>query len=165
MKRFGLAFAVALSVVTILGLAGPVAAGEQVPFEGRLDGVAAISPVPGGPPTLVDALVTAEGNATRLGNFALAIPHRVDRSTLPPSLSGFYYFTAANGDEVYAEFAGYSMPTEIPNVLAIVETATITGGTGRFAGATGSFTAYRLFDRVALTTTGYFEGTISSPGD
>jgi hypothetical protein len=165
MKRFRLAFAVALSVVAIPALAGPVAADEQVPFEGRLDGVAAVSPVPGGPPTLVDALVTATGNATQLGKFALTVPHRVDRSTLPPRASGFYYFTAANGDEVCAEFNGYSMPTETPNVLAIVETATIIGGTGRFAGATGSFTAYRLFDRVALTTTGYFEGTISSPSD
>jgi hypothetical protein len=45
-----------------------------------------------------------------------------------------------------------------------METATITGGTGRFAGATGSFTTERLFDTVTLTTTGSFEGTISSPG-
>jgi hypothetical protein len=165
MRSSRLAFAIALAVITAPGLAGPVAADEQVPFEGRLDGVAVVSPVPGGPPTLVDALVTATGNATHLGKFALTVPHRVDRSTLPPKASGFYYFTAANGDEVCAEFNGYSMPTEIPNVLAVVETATIIGGTGRFAGATGSFTAYRLFDRAALTTTGYFEGTISAPGN
>ena len=44
------------------------------------------------------------------------------------------------------------------------QTATITGGTGRFEGATGSFTAERLYDTVAGTTTGSFQGTISSPG-
>ena len=52
----------------------------------------------------------------------------------------------------------------MPGVLYIVETAIITGGTGRFAGATGSFTVERLFDTVAGTITGSFEGTISSRG-
>jgi hypothetical protein len=41
-----------------------------------------------------------------------------------------------------------------------VETATVTGGTGRFAGATGSFICERLFDTIAGTTAGSFEGTI-----
>ena len=71
---------------------------------------------------------------------------------------------AANGDTLTATFAGAAMPTADPTVLAIEEHATITGGTGRFAGATGSFTTERLYDTVAGTTIGYFEGTISSPG-
>jgi hypothetical protein len=50
-------------------------------------------------------------------------------------------------------------------VLYIEETATITGGTGRFAGATGSFTAERLYDMVAGTTIGSFEGTIALGDD
>jgi hypothetical protein len=49
-------------------------------------------------------------------------------------------------------------------VFAIVESATIVGGTGRFGGATGSFTMERLFDSIAGTTTGSFEGTISMRG-
>lgn len=51
-----------------------------------------------------------------------------------------------------------------PGVLSIRETATITGGTGRFAGATGSFTAERVFNIATSITTGSFEGAISSPG-
>jgi hypothetical protein len=159
MKRFGLAFAIALSVVAIPGLAGPVAAGEQVPFKGSLAGEATVTPLA---PPYVAVYVEAAGEATHLGQFDLDIPHVVDRADL--TAIGTYEFTAANGDKVYAEFTGQGMLTDVPGVIAIVETATITGGTGRFAGATGSFTAYRLFDRVAGTTTGYFEGTISSPG-
>ena len=49
-------------------------------------------------------------------------------------------------------------------MLEIVEDATITGGTGRFAGATGSFTCERLYDTIEGTTTGSFEGTISTVG-
>jgi hypothetical protein len=159
MQRFRLAFAVALSVVAVLGLAGPIAAGEQVPFKGSLAGEATVTPLA---PPYVAAYVEAAGEATHLGQFDLDIPHVVNRATM--TVVGHYEFTAANGDKVYAEFTGQSTLTDVPGVIAIVETATITGGTGRFAGATGSFTAYRLFDRVALTTTGYFEGTISSPG-
>jgi hypothetical protein len=129
-----------------------------------LEGSVVISPVIGGPPTLVDVLVTAEGNATHLGKFALTVPHRVDRSAIPPSAAGFYYFTAANGDTLSASFMGHAKPTATPGVLAIVETATFAGGTGRFAGASGSFTVERLFDMIAGTTTGSFEGTISPPG-
>jgi hypothetical protein len=162
--RYRFAACVALAAFAVLGIAGPVPAGEQVPFKGRLDGVVAISPVPGGPPTLVDVLVTAEGNATHLGKFELTVPHRVDRSTVPPSAAGFYHFTAANGDTLTASFTGQAAPTPTPGVLAIVETATITGGTGRFAGATGSFTTERLFDTITGTTTGSFDGTISSHG-
>ena len=62
---------------------------------------------------------------------------------------------------MYAEFTGQATPTAIPGVLYIEETATITGGTGRFAGATGSFISERLYDTVAGTTIGSFEGTIS----
>jgi hypothetical protein len=160
MKRLGLAFAIAMAVITAPGLAGPVVAGEQVPFKGSLQGDVTIVPLV---PPSVFADVDATGTATHLGRFTLDIPHTVDRGKM--TAKGRYVFTAANGDEVHADFDGVSTLTDVPNVLAIVETATITGGTGRFAGATGSFTAYRLFDRAAGTTIGYFEGTISAPGN
>ena len=64
-----------------------------------------------------------------------------------------------------ADVAGQFGPTlENPRVLLSVETATITGGTGRFAGATGSFTVERLLNLDTFLTTVSFEGTISSPG-
>src|SRR5215218_4696617 len=47
---------------------------------------------------------------------------------------------AANGDEVYADVTGYSVLVE-PGIILIVENAVITGGTGRYAGATGSYTS------------------------
>jgi hypothetical protein len=64
---------------------------------------------------------------------------------------------------VYAEFTGRATPIG-GGVLYIVEVATITSGTGRFAGATGTFITERWFDTITFTTIGSFEGTISSPG-
>ena len=107
-------------------------------------------------------LVEATGHATHLGLFTLDIPHVVNRANR--TAIGTYEFTAANGDKVFADFTGLATPTATPGVLYIEEIGTITGGTGRFAGATGTFTSERWFDTINLTTTGDFEGTISSPG-
>ena len=160
MKRFGLAFAIALAVIVIPGLTGPVAAGEQVPFKGSLEGVETHTPLA---PPFVMVDVEATGNATQLGLFTLDIPHVVNRATR--TAIGTYEFTAANGDTLTADVTGQA--TLIPGtaIVYIEETATITGGTGRFAGATGIFSVERWYDMVAGTTIGSFEGTISSPGN
>jgi hypothetical protein len=160
MKRYSLAASLALAVLVVLGLAGPASAGEQLPFKGSFEGDVTVTPLA---PPFVMVDVEATGNATQLGLFTLDIPHVVNRATR--TAIGTYEFTAANGDTVYAEFTGVATPTAIPGVLYIEETATITGGTGRFAGATGIFSVERWYDMVAGTTIGSFEGTISSPGN
>ena len=160
MKRYSLAASLALAVLGLLAPAGPVAAGEQVPFKGSLQGDVTVTPL--GPP-FVAVAVEATGQATHLGKFTLDIPHIVNRKAR--TADGRYEFTAANGDTLRADFKGTARPTAIPGVLYIEETATITGGTGRFAGATGIFSVERWYDMVAGTTIGSFEGTISSPGN
>ena len=156
MRHHSSAGGLPLAVLAVVGLPGPAPAGEQVPFKGRLEGDVTVTPL-AAPFLQVD--VEAAGKATHLGKFTLDIPHVVNAAD--GTAIGSYEFTAANGDKVYAEFTGLATPTAIPGVLYIEETATITGGTGRFAGATGSFTVERLYDTVAGTTTGSFEGTIS----
>ena len=156
MKRYSFATSLALAVLAVLVLTGPAAAGEQVPFKGSLEGDVTVEPLT---PPFVQVDVDADGNATELGRFELDIPHVVNRAH--GTAMGSYEFTAANGDALFADFTGHSMPTATPGVLSIVETATITGGTGRFAGASGTFTCDRLFDTISGTTFGSFEGTIS----
>lgn len=159
MKCYRSAARLALAALILLTFAGPVAAGEQVPFRGSLEGV--ITNTPLDPPMLfVD--IAGSGNASLLGQFTVEIPHLVDRSN--STAVGTFLFTAANGDTLTADFTGQGSPTSTPGVASIVETATITGGTGRFAGATGSFTLTRLYNMAAGTTTGSFSGTISTPG-
>jgi hypothetical protein len=159
MKRHSFAASLALAILAVLGLAGPVLAQQQVPFKGSLEGVVTVTPLK---PPNVSVLVKATGNATHLGQFALAIPHTVNRANR--TATGTYQFVAANGDTLTASFSGKATPTSTAGVLSIVETATITGGTGRFAGATGSFTCVRLYNTVTGTTAGSFTGTISAPG-
>ena len=53
--------------------------------------------------------------------------------------TGTFDWFAANGDEIFGTFEGYLCPTETPGVFDNHETAEVTGGTGRFANATGHF--------------------------
>ncbi len=150
--------ALALAAFAVLGLAGPAAAQEQVPFKGKLEGDATRGAVHF---PYVDVLVEGTGEATQLGEFTFAFPHTVN--LLTRTAIGTYHFVAANGDTLTADGTGIATPIG-GGVLYIEETMTITGGTGRFAGASGSFEVERLYDTVAGTTVGSFEGTISSPG-
>ena len=160
MKRSTCIAAFALAALAVLNFAGPVAAGEQVPFKGTLEGSFTVGPAP---PPEINRQLDATGNASHLGNFTYDFPHSVDRSVIPATGVGISTFTAANGDQVVALIYGEAT-LFAPGVLLGVEEGTILGGTGRFAGASGSFVIERLIDTVNLTTIGAFEGTISSPG-
>ena len=109
-----------------------------------------------------NAVATLEGTATHLGRFTARLTASVDPATSQGI--GNLEFTAANGDRLLATFVGQGefIP---PNTARLTEVATITGGTGRFAGATGTFTMVRfdLIDFSTFLATGYgsFEGHIS----
>lgn len=155
-------FRLHLSLVAVLAvaftLAGPAAATDQLPFSGRLAGTVTVSPID---PPIASVLIEATGTATLLGRYTLEVPHVVNQATRIGT--GAYVFTAANGDTLSADFTGQATLVA-PGILTTLETATIIGGTGRFAGATGSFTAQRTFYLATGETVGSFEGTISSPG-
>jgi hypothetical protein len=158
MKRHSFAASLALAVLVVLGLTDPAAAGEQVPFKGSYAGVATVKPLV---PPVVFVTTQATGNATQLGKFTFT-----QQATVNTRLhigSGPFVFTAANGDTVFGTTSGNDKLTA-PNVLTIVQKAIVTGGTGRFAGATGSFTDIRSRNLVTGVVIGSFEGTISSPG-
>lgn len=131
-------------------------AAQSAPFKGSFEGTQTLTPLQ--PPFgLVNG--SATGNATQLGLFTVKFPHTVNFATRTGE--GTFTFTAANGDTLTADFTGQAQGGPI---VSIVEHATVTGGTGRFAGATGTFTVQRRFDRASGTTEGSFEGTISSVG-
>jgi hypothetical protein len=159
MIRHGSTTRLALAFLSTLGLASAVLAAGQVPFKGTLEGSFTVLPVA---PPAINRNLRATGNATHLGNFRYDFPHSVDRSVMPAIGQGYATFTAANGDQVFAFVTGAATPIA-PGVLHVVENGEIRGGTGGFANASGNFDIDRSIDTVSLTTTGSFDGTISSP--
>ena len=135
-------------------LADAAAAEKTVPLRGSIQAVE--MSVVQFPSLFVHA--SGSGNATHLGRFT--VTYEVEVNLLNRASIGSAHFIAANGDSIFAEFIGQGNPIEGSDFSSIVETNTITGGTGRFAGATGSFTVERLLNRVAGITFGSFSGTI-----
>lgn len=158
MKKISVPTTVALSVVVILVSATLVAAAsttKELPFKGSFEAVETHQP------NLPIILVTANGSgeATQLGHFSISYEVEVNVQTgAGTGLSA--QFVAANGDSLFAEGSGQATPTETPGILKIVETYTITGGTGRFAGASGTFTVERMANQATGETSGTVSGTI-----
>ena len=154
MKTINLLAAVSLIAV----FASPALAREEVPFKGSL-AMVQTGEVQGGF-LIVEA--SGVGNATQLGRFAVTYHEQVDLSTFIGT--GTYNFVAANGDGLTASFIGTATPTPDPNILIIDEIVTITGGTDRFANATGTFTVQRVLNLTTGISTGSFSGAITHPG-
>jgi hypothetical protein len=146
------------AMILTAALAVPAAAQEQVPFKGTMQGLdkdTAFSP------TTVSVTTNGTGIATHLGQFSFTLENTVTFAT--GTSTGSAHFIAANGDSIYATVAG-SGEFIAPDLISIMETYTITGGTGRFAGAQGTFIVERLASPVTFLTSGSFLGTITPPG-
>ena len=70
------------------------------------------------------------------------------------------HFIAANGDSLYGVGAGSGVPSDTPGYTLVTQFYAITGGTGRFAGATGNFTVTRLVSNDTGVSKGSIDGTI-----
>jgi hypothetical protein len=140
-------------IALFLIASGALAAETEVPFRGTLQAVE----VPEFHFPIVSVDGSGTGNATHLGRFTVI--YQVEVNLLTSIATGSSDFTAANGDHVFATFTGQSTLVG-PNLISITEIYTITGGTGRFADATGTFTMERVKDQVSGSTSGFFDGTI-----
>ncbi|HET9288424.1 MAG TPA: hypothetical protein VFO26_12795 [Gaiella sp.] len=141
------AFTLSLAIVAASAMAA------ETPFKGTVSAVETGTVVP--PLRFLDREGT--GNATHLGKYTEHITMVINLVTM--ASTGTATFTAANGDDLLATVAGQATRTS-PTTLSIVEVYTITGGTGRFADATGSFTLESTVDQTTGASSGAFSGTI-----
>ena len=148
-----------LTALLAAALTSGASAGELVPFRGTLDGHEETL----APPPVATILGVGGGHATQLGRFIYDLDATIDFRVPPPHGVGVLMLTAANGDILVAETDGFSTAV-IPGLLILImEDATIVDGTGRFAGASGSFAITRLKYQDTGDTIGSFDGTISIP--
>ena len=82
---------------------------------------------------------------------------------MPPESAGasrLIVGDAANGDSIVTSSIGNNPGACANGDVHLVETNTIIGGTGRYAGARGSFTMDRCLNPATGETTGTISGTI-----
>lgn len=141
------AFAVSLASVAVSAVAA------ETPFKGTVNAVETGQVV--FPTRFLDREGT--GTATYLGRYTEHVVMQINIPTM--SSTGAATFTAANGDTLTASVVGQATRTG-PTVLSIVEVYTVTGGTGRFADATGTFTLKSTLEQTTGVSTGTFSGAI-----
>ena len=160
MKKIFVSTAIALLLLIVLAstsFAAPTMSARQLLFKGTLHTVQTQQVV--FPTLFVEGM--GSGNATHLGLYTMSfqavsnIPTQTGHSSVT--------LVGADGSSLFAEGSGRGTPTESPNIVSIVEMYTITGGTGRFADATGNFIVERLLDRTTGVSSGTLLGTIVLP--
>ena len=160
MKKLSVPMVVALllAILLVSTTLAAASARKPLPLKGSIEALETYRV--SGPTMFVTA--TGSGEATHLGRYTVTYEVQVDLPTgTGTGLSAQY--VAANGDRLFAEGSGQATPTEDPSVFVVVETYTITGGTGRFAGATGSFTETRRVNIGTGVTSGTIDGSIMIP--
>jgi hypothetical protein len=97
------------------------------------------------PPPFLHQQITGQGQSSHLGKGSFVADAHINLTTAPPfAVSGTAVFKAANGDEFYTDFTGRATPPDGGVGMYVEIDHTITGGTGRFSNATGSFSGYTL---------------------
>jgi hypothetical protein len=144
--------------VTSPSLTVAAAALKQVPFKGTMQGTDTDSDPTG---TIV---VTTDGSGigTLFGRFSFT--QRVTLTFATGTTTGVAHWVAANGDSIDTTVAGSGHRTGVPGEIDITDVHIITGGTGRFTEAQGHFTVKRFASAITFTTSGTYDGTITSPG-
>ncbi len=102
--------------------------------------------------------ITGIGELTHFGKSTFVA--EVDGGDFP-LVSGTQIITDANGDEIFSTFTGSVIGPDANGILLITNHNTITGGTGRFAGATGNFIQKAIAYTYTPIGSATFDGTIT----
>ena len=124
-----------VTAVFVMAMAtAPISGAKSVPFKGSWSGVTVSATFETFP--VVNIVAEGSGEVTHLGRSFMASPHTTDVTT--GETIGDQIFTAANGDILTAFCVGFPQPQPDMTVVGSLD-CEITGGTGRFEGATGSY--------------------------
>jgi hypothetical protein len=143
-----------IGLLVLLALAFPMhaTAGFQMPLNGSEIGTfQLLGPCETGGLALE---VTGTGHATFIGSYTGDYRECFDPATGAVT-GGSFTLTAENGDTLYGTYAGQAVPSGAN--VSYDDPGVITGGTGRFAGASGIANT----SGVANLATGEYRGTIS----
>jgi hypothetical protein len=161
----------ALTALALLGLAGPGIAQQPlvqnlVPFKASAVVTTDSIMIPLTPPVVPTRVTYSSGQSDLLGPFT-GIAHQITRlntdGTRLAITDGIGVWTAANGDSIFLNYSGMYPPSNTPDLILFQKAIAITGGTGRFAGASGSGILNGVVDLVKKQITMTFEGKITAP--
>lgn len=161
---------IATASLIALAAASPALA-QTIDFDGNAVVVDQLTP-PGGRcvPPFANTVSFGPGDisstgTTNLGTIAETASFCVNSAPPTDILDGQFTIRFRGGDTITGSFNGRAEATATPNVFAATRSLTISGGTGRFVGASGAFTNIGQLVIGAMgvaTTTGTIDGQITA---
>jgi hypothetical protein len=124
-----------LCLLAIVGITTADVNARPVPFKGSWSGITQSAEPIG--PTTVSIVSGGDGQLTHLGAYTMVSPHTSDVAT--GFTAGDQIFTAANGDTLTAYCEGSPAFDFSTFTVEGSLDCEVTGGTGRFENATGSY--------------------------
>ena len=158
------------SLALVAALSVSPATAQTIDFDGNNIVVDQLTP-PGGRcvPPFANTVSYGPGDVvstgtSNLGTTTETVSHCVTSLPPTPLLDGRFTINFRGGDSISGTFDGNAATTAIPGVFAATKNLTITGGTGRFVGATGSIAqAGQLTVAMGMGNyTGTSDGTITA---
>jgi hypothetical protein len=152
MKRYAgrplLLIAVAFLVCAVYGNEG----GLQ-PFTATVNATEVLTPT--AQPGIFTVQIDGAGSGALFGDLTFSATETIDFVSKPGTAivtDGEFTITAANGDQLYATYSGFGVPDpDNPGFVLGTATAELTGGTGRFACASGMVSFSLFIDPAALS--------------
>lgn len=143
-------FAAALMVAAVIPIAAPALAATRIFTGTQMNDTPPPMPSPLCAPGQLRIAFTPETaistGSSNFGTFASSQAHCL---TPPPTVydNGMWDYAFEAGDRLVGTYSGFFTPTGVPNVLDNTIELTVTGGTGRFLGATGVIHGVGPLDR------------------
>ena len=144
----------ALAAATVA--AGVAAAGTLVPLKATDSGSATVIAAAG---SVIETADTATGTGTQIGQYTMVAGEHINLES-GAITDGYFTITAANGDTLTGTYSGRALD----GLTGYDVAGPITGGTGRFADASGTIVFNGKVDPTALTFSDVVTGTISTVG-
>ena len=119
---------------------------------------AILPPAPGQPANVRHLQLAYDCRLLHLGRTTATAEETATFTATGPIISNTTTYTAANGDQLFVAFSGAGTLPDANLVVTVSGTETVTGGTGRFAGATGSLS------RAGAVSTASVSGRFEMPG-
>jgi hypothetical protein len=165
MKHLTLSAALALLALSFPSLAQaqqPIR--DTVAFKATVGGIADFFVVPSDPP-VGSGRLNFRGTSDLLGGAITFLDQHIGHlgvdGTFTRSTDGYGVFTGANGDAICIQWAGAARPTDKAGIYAFTGGFTITGGKGRFTGASGHGIMNSTVNLTNLEVNQVWEGQVA----
>ncbi len=153
--------AIILALLAGLALTTPAAAATARPMSGSFTGSVFFAEPRCG--DLLTVGFAGTGHATHLGRMTGGAPNCTTfdlGQAGAPVLDGVATFIAADGSAITVSYVG-AQQAPVNGIATYANTATVTGGTGRFADASGSWTISGEIDFTTGTISGSLTGWLA----